>query len=399
VAFKFHNVDKNIQLELPIQINITCTGAEPCFAGLAPPGSFDWIRSIAAGPAGQKVQLEAKTYLIDKQYQLPRGTELRGVGTSTSTGEGASGAPSQTVIKAVGTPFNACAGASISNPGLVQGRKGLLLGDDTYVGGFHFIGMETKRLDCLYAPIETPGCTNSEGDFPAPPNVTGGPEGPAGRNLVCPEFTGNGGHGVRNATVEDVTVEPYTTQNMFFMAPTPAGARVSQDITVRNMRVNGTWADGVNIHGQHTNVLVEGCTVVNSGDDCFALWSIGADLDNVTFKNNYAKPHPGRNCCFVNFGGLRSTFIDNRGDGCGLTPSRNNIPKGSEGLVIFGAPTLTPAPKGVVNELFGGAWNSSSHAIVKNVTGTCAGSSGCKTCNLLAKLMYPSGFPGTLSCQ
>ena len=128
---------------------------------------------------------------------------------------------------------------------------------------------------------------------------------------------------------------------MFFMAPTPAGARVSQDITVRNMRVNGTWADGVNIHGQHTNVLVEDCTVINSGDDGFAMWSVGAGLDNVTFKNNYAKPHPGCNCCFVSFGGLGSTFIGNRGEGCGLTPKcngnrRRNIPEGSEGLVIFG---------------------------------------------------------------
>ena len=32
----------------------------------------------------------------------------------------------------------------------------------------------------------------------------------------------------------------------------------------------------VNIHGQHRNVMVEGCTVINSGDDNFAMWSIGA---------------------------------------------------------------------------------------------------------------------------
>ena len=81
------------------------------------------------------------------------------------------------------------------------------------------------------------------------------------------------------------------------------------------------------------------------------------------------------NCCFVSFGGLGSNFIDNIGEGCGLTPKckgyrRPNIPEGSEGLVIFGAPSETPSPKGVVNELFGGAWNSSSRAVVKNVTGT-----------------------------
>ena len=153
------------------------------------------------------------------------------------------------------------------------------------------------------------------------------------------------------------------------------------------------------------------------------------------------------NCCFVSFGGLGSNFIDNIGEGCGLTPKckgyrRPNIPEGSEGLVIFGAPSETPSPKGVVNELFGGAWNSSSRAVVKNVTGTsvatlypeleeivlsmshfatihprapyvrtcamlmtsthslgtCASGSGCPTCNMLSKLQYPAGFPGKLSC-
>jgi hypothetical protein len=112
----------------------------------------------------------------------------------------------------------------------VQGRKGLLLGDDTYVSGMHMVGMETMRIDCLYAMIETPGCANSEGNFPAPPNETG-PCGPAGRNLnCCGGYTGNDGHGVSNATVEDVTVEGHSTQNMFFMPPTAASKRVSRDI-------------------------------------------------------------------------------------------------------------------------------------------------------------------------
>ena len=115
--------------------------------------SFAWIKAIEAGPAGQKITLNASTYLIDRQYQLPRGTELRGVGTDRNH---------RTTIKAVGKPYNACAG-NASASGLVQGRKGLLLGDNTYVSGLHMIGMETKRLDCLYAMIETPGCMNSEG--------------------------------------------------------------------------------------------------------------------------------------------------------------------------------------------------------------------------------------------
>ena len=62
---------------------------------------------------------------------------------------------------------------------------------------------------------------------------------------------------------------------------------------------SGSWADGVNIHGQHVNVMVEGCTVIDSGDDNFAMWSVGAGQHNVTFKNNTAvrgvgpsKPRP-----------------------------------------------------------------------------------------------------------
>jgi hypothetical protein len=341
-----------------------------------------WIRDIEAGPPGQKVTLEAATYQIDRQYQLPRGTELRGAGTSPEH---------RTVIMAVGEAYNACAGTA-SNPTLVQGRKGLLLGDDTYVSGLHLVGMETSRLDCLYAMIETPGCANSEGNFHSPPDETG-----------CGGYTGNDGHGVSNATVEDITVEGFTTQNLFFMAPTAASKRVSRDITVRNARVNGTWADGVNIHGQHENVLVEGCTVVDSGDDNFAMWSIGAGQNNVTFRNNTAirqrsatpvdpKGAAGINCCFVNFGGQLSTFVDNRGEGCGLSPRQSPlIPNGSEALVLWGCPV-----RGV--DLFGGAWNSSSRAVVSNVTGTCADDAGagggCPLCRLLNDYAYPEGFPG-----
>lgn len=336
----------------------------------APTSPFQWIRDIASGPPGQKIALDAKTYLIDAQYQLPSGTELRGAGTVPGR---------RTRIQAVGQPYAACAGSA------KVFRKGLLLGDDTFVGGFHFVGMETKRLDCLYAPVETPGCANSESRFIAAPNET-----------QCGGDTGNSGHGVRNATVEDVTVEPFTTQNLFFMAPTKQGARVSSHVTARNLRSNGTWADGVNIHGEHANVLVEGCTVVDAEDDSFAMWSIGVGLENVTFQNNRAlhRKHPGRNCCFVNFGGLTSAFLDSYGEGCGLTP-RDGVPPGSEGLVVFGSPASVTPP------LFGGAWNSSSVSVVRNVTGTCAGraaAAACPLCKFLAGYLYPDGFPGRTTC-
>ena len=119
------------------------------------------------------------------------------------------------------------------------------------------------------------------------------------------------------------------------------------------------------------------------------MWSIGAGLNNVTFRNNFARPHPGQNCCYVSFGGQLSSFIDSHGEGCGLTP-RRGISHGNEGLVVWGSPSANP-------RLFGGAWNSSSTAVVRNVTGTCAGSDGCPLCVLTAvdgDGGYPSGFPG-----
>ena len=359
---------------------------------------FGWIRAIERSGGGGKFELDPGVYLIDRQYQLPPGTELRGAGTADDR---------RTVVKAVGGAYTACAGAA-SPAGEVQGRKGLLLGDDTYVGGLHLIGMETKRLDCLYAMVETPGCANSEGNFKAPPNETG-PCGPAGRNLnCCGGYTGNDGHGVRNATVEDVTVEGFTTQTMFFMAPTAAGKRVSSDVTVRNMRMNGSWADGVNIHGQHRNVLVEGCTVIDSGDDNFASWSVGAGQDNVTFRNCVAIRGPeatpadpkgaaGINCCFVNFGGQLSSFVDNHGVGCGLTP-RQGVEHHAEALVVWGCPNTTPGPTtgpGGVN--FGGSWNSTSTAVVSNVTGSCAGNDGCPLCKFQPGFAYKNGFPGRVA--
>ena len=89
------------------------------------------------------------------------------------------------------------------------------------------------------------------------------------------------------------------------------------------------------------------------------MWSIGAGLNNVTFRNNFARPHPGQNCCYVSFGGQLSSFIDSHGEGCGLTP-RRGIGHGNEGLVVWGSPSANP-------RLFGGAWNSSSTAVVRQL--------------------------------
>jgi len=54
VVFKFHNIDRNLQIELPLQINITCAGQSPCFTS-APPsppavaGVQLWSKPLGGG--------------------------------------------------------------------------------------------------------------------------------------------------------------------------------------------------------------------------------------------------------------------------------------------------------------------------------------------------------------
>ena len=85
---------------------------------VAGPAAFDWIRAIEAGPPGQKIALNASTYLIDRQYQLPPGTEVVGAGSGF-------GGPGRTVIKGVGPAYSSICGADAKN------RRGLLLHDHT----------------------------------------------------------------------------------------------------------------------------------------------------------------------------------------------------------------------------------------------------------------------------
>ena len=117
-------------------------------------------------------------------------------------------------------------------------------------------------------------------------------------------------------------------------------------------------------------------------------------------SDNTAIRKSGNSYCFVNFGGQLSSFLDNYGENCGLTPKPETwrtfqempttVPHGNEGLVVWGS----PIPNKQVG-LFGGAWNSSSVAVVRNTTGTCAGDDGCPLCVFISGYLYPDGFPGS----
>lgn len=266
-----------------------------------PEDAFDWIRDISSGVGG-KYHLEARTYYIDAQYQLPPHTEIYGAGSDPVGGS---------AIVAVTWPniSNGICGTSAVN------RVGFLLGDHSYIGGLHFVGNDSLRyldnaLLCGGAAFETPGCADT-GYFSHAPEK-------------CKALTGIG-RGIINATLEDITIANLTVQTAFYMAPTPAGSEVSKNITVSRLVTNGTWADGVNIHGAHENILVRDSIVQNSGDDAFAVWSVGLPgASNVTFVDNLAvRPwfRPGgskapigwRNTseCFAVYGGLSVRVLNN----------------------------------------------------------------------------------------
>jgi hypothetical protein len=230
------------------------TRRAPCQAN-----DFSWICDIEQGPTYQIYELEAKVYHIDRQYQLPQGTQLRGQG------------PDRTRIYAVGKASVYGCTEHVAN------RIGLVAGNDTYLGGFTFRGIETQRwVDgpdglCGGGAIETPGCADA--------------------NCAERYSTGNqDGSAVSNVLIEDVEIaivegKPNVQVN-FYMARTRHG--VSNNITVRGLRSQGSWADGLNVHGAHTNLLIEDCALANAGDDVFAMWSVADRMANVTFRNNTA---------------------------------------------------------------------------------------------------------------
>ena len=80
------------------------------------------------------------------------------------------------------------------------------------------------------------------------------------------------------------------------------------------------------LHGQHRDVVIEGCVVHDAGDDSYAIWSVGAGASNITFRNNTAvydtelvggSSRCGEHYCYAVFGGQAASFESNVGTGCG----------------------------------------------------------------------------------
>ena len=319
-------------------------GALQLALAAAPPPAVDprfaWIAAIESGPPDTTHRLKPQTYYIDRQYLLPNGTQLFGAGSGAAAGG--------TRIVAVGTKpvqkggrFHGC------GPNHVN-RIGFVLGSRCRIGSLHYVGIErarypdshpmcggkshplldasahagaaalTRKVPPSGAPFQTPGCAT-----------------PYCLNQKNASWLTFGGAPVRDSAVEDVTIAGGTVQNGFWMPENPAGTGHCENITARNIVVvgscakpgpcaptaadgtggGGTWADGVNIHGAHRHVLVEGNTIPHTGDDSFAMWSQGSQASDITFRRNHAAspryPRSWLASCFAMYGGNQSAFVGN----------------------------------------------------------------------------------------
>jgi hypothetical protein len=119
---------------------------------------------------------------------------------------------------------------------------------------------------------------------------------------------------VENATAEHIHNRPYaghyrgqkarwplSTSAGWFPKTLPWGSgrkTGSRNITIRGIISWGTWADGINFHGGHHDVLIEKCEMNYAGDDAYGLWPVSADAvadpavncqRNIVLRNNTAR--------------------------------------------------------------------------------------------------------------
>lgn len=214
---------------------------------------------------GARVLLGEKTYFQNISVVLPPGASIIGAGIN------------KTFVVACGAPSS--------------GRRGFILGNDTYIGHLTWQGLQASRGN-FDAAVGTPGCFDPEDCD------SGG----------CIPETGDC-TGVQNATAEHIHVLPFMNGTDMWPLSSSAGwfpktrpwgtlqHTGSVGITLRGIVSWGTWADGINFHGGHHNVLIEQCEISYSGDDPFGLWPVSTDAkadpsncqQNIILRNNTAR--------------------------------------------------------------------------------------------------------------
>ena len=168
------------------------------------------------------VRLAAKTYYQNASIQLPEGAVVVGAGIN------------KTFVISCGAPSNG------RNPA----RRGFILGNHSYLGGFTWQGLQASRGN-FDAAVGTPGCRHPNHAHPGAPCQAG----------CIPE--GGDCAGVENATVEHIHVRPFSSGDGWWPLTSSAGwfpvtkpwgddrRTGSYNLTIRGLISWGSWADGI----------------------------------------------------------------------------------------------------------------------------------------------------------
>eukprot|EP00927_Polykrikos_kofoidii_P024887 TRINITY_DN2250_c0_g1_i1.p1 TRINITY_DN2250_c0_g1~~TRINITY_DN2250_c0_g1_i1.p1 ORF type:complete len:528 (-),score=67.11 TRINITY_DN2250_c0_g1_i1:38-1531(-) len=186
-------------------------------------------------------------------------------------------------------------------------RIGFLLHSNTVVRNINFQGKDTVRpLDngnlCGGGAFETPGCVS--------PGFGDGPgAGWIDKRVGCYDHTGKkndlvtgDGKGVENVTIDNVRLNSLLLPNnpgdfrggqgsqlAVWVAMTADGS-ATKNVKVTNLVSMLTRADGINLHGNVQDSLIQDCHIENTGDDIYAFWGAYAESPvNNVFNRNVGK--------------------------------------------------------------------------------------------------------------
>jgi len=185
-------------------------------------------------------------------------------------------------------------------------RIGFLLNSNTTVKYISYQGKDSVRPDdngnlCGGGVFETPGCVS-----PGYGDGVGGDW--VGKTQGCYDHTGEpndlilgDGKGVENVVVDSVRlnglllpkdgdfVHAQGSQVAVWVAMTQDGS-ATRNVRITNLVSMFGRGDGINLHGNVQDSIVEDCYIANTGDDAYAAWGAYAEwpAGNV-FRNNVAK--------------------------------------------------------------------------------------------------------------
>jgi len=304
----------------------------------------EWCIEQAQGEGKSKLVLAATDdtnyFYVDQQVKLPQNFIV--------TGELGDNGELLTWITASDEVSNGCSssyketGGIQEFPGDSSTRQGFVLNDNTWIGNFNFVALDTDRWQgyggdplCGGAVFEAPGCadaycdpntssediTNREGEARGISTagvgnvfITGDNYGDYPDGYCSPSWNQGGWYG-------DITAP----QSAVYLPRVRDYDNGHYNIDISGITMYKSWADGINVHGSNSQISVHDNDLACQGDDSLAVWSTQDNYSakGIQFYNNKldqrlsTNPNPEWGSCIALYGG------GGEGDGQAIWIDRN----------------------------------------------------------------------------